>query len=953
MSSTVLMESQRAACGRTGRPRSTESVWAGLTRSSSSPKSDLVTLFDDNTSNFTRIQSASRWSTGGTYFEGNNFYIYIRGTEDAKGDWWREGSSYRKLHREGGVLVNCHFDSVSTGFGATDDGIGCVTILQLLSYFTSSGRQPKNGIVLLFNNAEEDGLLGANAFGQSAVWEFIHTFVNLEGAGAGGRAILFRATDLEIAKAYSHSPHPFGSIVAADAFKQGLIRSGTDYEIFESIYGERGMDIAFYGPRARYHTDQDDARHASVDSVWHMLSAALASTEQLSKTSNTVFSGDRRDGDEKKVQNGKPTKGVWFDIFGSAWATLALRGLFAWSLTLLAATPLILLVVTFLLSRKDKYYFFARDVKIHSELNDDPVRIGGWKGLFRFPLAFIFAGALTIASTLLIAKFNPLIIYSSAYAVWAMTVSLFYFSFWLIMRGSSFVRPSALHRGFTLIWLFILGWAMQVLAAVAEDRWKIGALYSTAFLQSAVFVSLLISMLEMFALPGKKNFARSLHDAHQAQDAHGNGDSSNSRTQQREATDDEGSAGPSTPTETTPLRTGEQGYGSDNQQTTFASTYRQSVSAPASSDNQIAHAPPYEREQSWSGRLPQWTWFLQFLLLAPIPVILMGNLGLTAMTSLRMTGSDGSSLLTPLLTFGVITILLLLPVAPFIHRVTHHVPLFLLLVFIGTFIYNMIAFPFSIESRFKFFFQQVVDLDAGTDVVQLYGLEEFLRPIIDSVPSAAGQHIICNDESIKRGLQKCQYDATSLAPELVAGKQLDELIAVTVPKSKDSSKVHMTVDALNTRTCVLELSKPIYGFTVDGASKRDERLGSVPEHGFKNIDLWRRTWDGPWNITLDVEKNTKSIDAYSTARPANYGSGSVENNEPAGKLEAVAQVDSLDELKKRTDDLEVTVTCRWSDANKRSTIPALHELQQFMPSWAAVTKAGVGLVDVKKTYKLR
>ena len=295
--------------------------------------------------------------------------------------------------------------------------MGCVTLLQLLSYFTSSGRQPDNGIVLLFNDAEEDGLLGAFAFIKSPVWEFCHTFVNLEGAGAGGRAILFRATDLEVAKAYSHSPHPFGSVVAADAFKRGLIKSGTDYEVFEDTLGQRGMDIAFYGPRARYHTDQDDARHASVNSIWHMLSAALASTEHLAQTTSSTFRGERPDGDNTKVQSGKPTEGIWFDIFGSALATMALRGLFAWSLTLLVATPLVLIVISYLLARQDKYYLFARDIKIHSELNDDPVRIGGWKGFFRFPFALIFAGALTIASTLLLAKFNPLIIYSSAYAV--------------------------------------------------------------------------------------------------------------------------------------------------------------------------------------------------------------------------------------------------------------------------------------------------------------------------------------------------------------------------------------------------------------------------------------------------------------------------------------------------------------------------------------------------------
>lgn len=401
----------------------------------STAKAPGVTIFDDRISNVTyTFSSASGWI--GQYFEGSNFYVYIHGKEDPEGDWWQSEVGLTASRRTGGVLVNCHFDSyvvaglllplclslnfisrVSTGYGATDDGMSCVSMLQLLSYFTSEGRQPKSGIVLLFNNAEEDGLLGARAFGYSPLLKFCHTFVNLEGAGAGGRAMLFRTTDLQTAEAYGTSPHPFGSVVAANAFERGVIKSGTDYEVFASAFGQRGLDIAFYEPRSRYHTEEDDARHTSIDSIWHMLSAALASTERLSKTTSTTFNGPRSDGRKDLVQNGRPTEGVWFDWFGSAWAAFPLRGLFAWSLTLLVATPLVLLVVTYLLIRNDKHYFFARDIKMHSELNEDPVALGGWRGFFRFPLALVFAGASTVASVYLLAKFNPLIVYSSGYAV--------------------------------------------------------------------------------------------------------------------------------------------------------------------------------------------------------------------------------------------------------------------------------------------------------------------------------------------------------------------------------------------------------------------------------------------------------------------------------------------------------------------------------------------------------
>lgn len=290
-------------------------------------------------------------------------------------------------------------------------------MLQLLKHFTTEGRQPRNGIVLLFNNAEEDGLLGARAFGNSPLINFCHTFVNLEGAGAGGRALLFRTSDLESAKAYGKAPHPFGSVLAADAFKMGFIKSGTDFEIWDEIYGQRGLDIAFYEPRARYHTVEDDARHASVNSIWHMLSAALASTQQLSETTGTIFNGPRSDKEKGKVQNGKQTRGVWFDMFGTAWAAFALKGLFAWSLTLLVATPLILFAITYVLIRKNKYYYFARNIKTHDDTDNDPVVLGGWRGFFRFPFAFIFAGALTLASAFLLAKFNPFIIYRCGYTV--------------------------------------------------------------------------------------------------------------------------------------------------------------------------------------------------------------------------------------------------------------------------------------------------------------------------------------------------------------------------------------------------------------------------------------------------------------------------------------------------------------------------------------------------------
>lgn len=297
--------------------------------------------------------------------------------------------------------------------------MGVITVLQLIKYFSTSGHQPKHGIVALLNNGEEDFLYGARAFGNSPLMPFVHTFLNLEGAGAGGRAILFRGTDQQVMSSYAKSPHPFSSVIASDAFGMGFIKSQTDYVVFNGVYGQRGLDLSFFQPRARYHTQDDDLKHTSRASLWHMLSSAVVTMQDLSSKG---FVGDRPDGDMSKVPNGKGSHGVWFDLFGSSLVLFNLRGMFAWSLTLLIATPLILVLLTYLAQQKGKYYFFRNRVSIYEHPGPDAdyerVKIGGLRGIFRFPLALIVSGALVFGGAFLLRKENPYIVHSSEYTVY-------------------------------------------------------------------------------------------------------------------------------------------------------------------------------------------------------------------------------------------------------------------------------------------------------------------------------------------------------------------------------------------------------------------------------------------------------------------------------------------------------------------------------------------------------
>lgn len=73
-----------------------------------------VTVFNDMQSNITCLFGGVVATAPGiaTYFEGTNIIVYIRGTLDEDGDWWKSanGDTQKEIGK-GGVLVNAHYDS--------------------------------------------------------------------------------------------------------------------------------------------------------------------------------------------------------------------------------------------------------------------------------------------------------------------------------------------------------------------------------------------------------------------------------------------------------------------------------------------------------------------------------------------------------------------------------------------------------------------------------------------------------------------------------------------------------------------------------------------------------------------------------------------------------------------------------------------------------------------------
>jgi hypothetical protein len=864
--------------------------------SSTSP----VLLFDDQVSNATFSNSAGT----SVYFEGTNIIVLIKGSDG--GDHALEEASFAS----GGVLVNAHYDSVSTGFGATDDGVGVVTILQLLSHFTTKESWPKRNIVLLLNNGEEDFLNGARAFMRHPISQLAHTFLNLEGAGAGGRATMFRSTDAEVTKYYKKTANPYGSVVSADGFKRRLVRSETDYVVFNGLLGLRGLDVAFNEPRARYHTSEDSARETSMKSLWHMLSTALATVTGLASDTSSTFDGSGHPTKDGKVDSGNGSEAVWFDIFGKLFILIRLNTMFALCVTLLTVTPLALMAITAILSKVDKMYLFARKQYIHSEDDNEAVQINGWRGVFRFPVAFIVATATVIGLAYLVLRTNPYIAYSSPFAIWAMMLSAWFSVAWFILRGADAMRPSALHRLYALIWLFSGGFVILVLVTVSVRNFDLGSGYFMMIYFAATFLSVLVGYFELFALPKKSSYVSSFDDrtgsSHRGSESASRpltGSTSRISEDRPLLRDDD------TDTETTSLLRG------DRQSfARYGTRHETSSEGRAQEEDQ----PPqdfgkaYNNEQPWSGHLPSWLWILEFLLLGPIVIVLVGQIGLLLTTGLYQTSADGSSPLLVYLAIAILSALMLSPLGPFLHRFTYHIPLFIFLICVGTTIYNLVAFPFSREHRLKVYFLQHTDCETGHNSVSLTGLDQYVQKIIAQIPSASGQTLNCTtpDIAIRKELTMCSWKGPQAHPVGLSFSNhtyYDSWFDFNVTKVVGKNQAYFHVVGQNTRACKVLFNTPITSLEVKGGAS-DFRFPKVSENGSTEVRLWHRRWSEPWDFSATWDG---------------------EFREP----------------------LSGRVVCMWSDANDYS-IRALSEVRHYMPIWSIATKVADGLLEGSKVFEV-
>lgn len=237
----------------------------------------------------------------------------------------------------GAVLLSSHYDSPAASVGAADDGIAVAAMVEVARAL-AAGPRPRHSVIFNFDDAEEQGLLGASAFLGHAWARDVRAFVDLESAGNVGKAVLFQAGpgNAWLTGRYARSvPHPYGTVLGQDIFQSGLIPSGTDFEVYQRDGGMRGLDIAFYRGGWAYHTPLDRVAAVAPGSIQHMGANALALARALA------------DGPLPGDIGGTPS--VYYDVLGLWMATYG-RNMAVWFA--LAAVVLLGMGVRALLDRR-------------------------------------------------------------------------------------------------------------------------------------------------------------------------------------------------------------------------------------------------------------------------------------------------------------------------------------------------------------------------------------------------------------------------------------------------------------------------------------------------------------------------------------------------------------------------------------------------------------------------
>ncbi len=183
------------------------------------------------------------------------------------------------------VLLMAHYDSTWTSPGAADDSAGVAAALEAVRAIRARGPADRS-LILLLTDAEELNLDGARIFfGDHPLRDRVGAVVNLEARGGGGRAMMFETGpgNAETIALFTRAAGRADGGATSNSLAvlvYELMPNGTDFTV-PRARGLAGVNLAFIGRPAQYHSPTATPDALDQGSVQHIGALALETTDAL------------------------------------------------------------------------------------------------------------------------------------------------------------------------------------------------------------------------------------------------------------------------------------------------------------------------------------------------------------------------------------------------------------------------------------------------------------------------------------------------------------------------------------------------------------------------------------------------------------------------------------------------------------------------------------------------
>lgn len=203
-----------------------------------------------------------------------------------------------KGHSNGPSLgLISHYDSgVHSSYGAADAGSGVATILEAIRVFIHRAQQPRNDIIIIITDAEEVGLLGAQAFVERHPWsKDLGLVLNFEARGSGGPSYMLIESNNGNAELIRHFSKVDLANPQANSLMYGIYKhlpNDTDLTVFRESGNINGFNFAFIDDHFDYHTARDTVANLDLSTLNHQAQYLIGSLEYFSSIDLSQLTSD-------------------------------------------------------------------------------------------------------------------------------------------------------------------------------------------------------------------------------------------------------------------------------------------------------------------------------------------------------------------------------------------------------------------------------------------------------------------------------------------------------------------------------------------------------------------------------------------------------------------------------------------------------------------------------------